>query len=349
MTRPPVLAALLMLAATGPALAQETRESPLLAAGSVSGLPLVEPNDNARPAGSLRDGTRTIALEVTRADWRVEGPGGPGLQVAAIGEAGGAPTVPAPLIRVEAWTRLAVTVRNQLATASVTVFGLQPHPVAEADSFVVAPGAAGIVEFEAGAPGTYLYWMREGPPTDEAADSYAEREQLAGAFVVDAPGEQPDDRVLGARPLSRPRRAGLPALPARRRHRPQPAVRADGRSLARPRARRVVRRGPGLERLGRQVLADHPARELPPKSGAEVDAEVVTRDDGAIVPITLHAKDGADLPAHQRMAVETLPRLFVGETADFTWTPEEPGMYELHVGVAPAPEAHLVQRWVVAE
>ncbi|MDX1674625.1 MAG: multicopper oxidase domain-containing protein, partial [Longimicrobiales bacterium] len=67
--------------------------------------------------------------------------------------------------------------------------------------------------------------------------------------------------------------------------------------------------------------------------------------DGVPVPITLHAKDGADLPLHQRVAVPALPRLGVGETADFTWTPTAPGTYELHIGYRP--EASLVQHWEV--
>ena len=74
----------------------------------------------------------------------------------------------------------------------------------------------------------------------------------------------------------------------------------------------------------------------------------ITREDSTIVPITLFAKDGADLPDHQRVAVEKLPRLFVGETADFTWTPDAAGTYDLHVGVNAKPGGYLVQRWVVA-
>ena len=31
------------------------------------------------------------------------------------------------------------------------------------------------------------------------------------------------------------------------------------------------------------------------------------------------------------MPVDRLPRLGVGETADFTWTPSESGVYELHI------------------
>jgi FtsP/CotA-like multicopper oxidase with cupredoxin domain len=66
--------------------------------------------------------------------------------------------------------------------------------------------------------------------------------------------------------------------------------------------------------------------------------------DGDVIPITLHAKDGADLPPHQRVPVDRLPPLGVGETADFTWTPSEPGVYELHIGY---PRVDFSQRWVV--
>jgi hypothetical protein len=74
----------------------------------------------------------------------------------------------------------------------------------------------------------------------------------------------------------------------------------------------------------------------------------LTRD-GDTVPITLRAKDGADLPPHQRVPVDRLPRLGAGEAADFTWTPTTPGIYELHVGFPRGPEANLTQRWVVRE
>jgi FtsP/CotA-like multicopper oxidase with cupredoxin domain len=72
----------------------------------------------------------------------------------------------------------------------------------------------------------------------------------------------------------------------------------------------------------------------------------LTRD-GEVIPITLHAKDGADLPVHQRVPVDRLPRLGVGETADFIWTPSEPGVYELRIGRGEG--LHFPQRWVVRE
>ena len=184
--------------------AENQQPSPLIAAGTISSLPVVHPNDNTLAAGWLRDGIRVVDLEVTRADWRVEGPLGPGLRVAAIGEAGAAPEVPAPLLRAETGTRFAVTVRNRLP-ASVTVFGLHTRPAESADSFLVAPGEAETVEFEAGAPGTYMYWMREGPaPEPDSAMEDWEREQLAGALIVDPAGAAPNDRVLVMNIFSRP-------------------------------------------------------------------------------------------------------------------------------------------------
>jgi len=179
----------------GPAAAQTT--SPFLPAGSISGLPLVQPNDNGVPAGTLQGGVLDIGLEVLRADWRLETPDGPGLRVAAVAEEGGAPTIPAPLIRVETGTRIRMRVRNRLDGAPITVFGLHTRPAEDADPFEVDPGEVRTLEFEAGTPGTYLYWVREGPePDPESEEAEFEQEQLAGAFVVDPAGGSPPDRVL---------------------------------------------------------------------------------------------------------------------------------------------------------
>lgn len=618
------LVALLLLAAPPLAMSQEAGASKLMPAGTASDLPLVEPNDNTSIAGALEGGTRRVELEVRRADWRVEGSDGPGLRVAAIGEAGGAPSVPAPLLRVDTDTRLAVTVRNRLA-APVTVFGLHARPSAQADSFVVAPDSTETVEFEPGEAGTYLYWMREGPaPDPESDEAGLEHEQLAGALVVDEPGVPTDDRVVVMNIFSEPIDASDPdsdwiegltmnglswpfsermkldvgedvrwrVVNASTRSHPMhlhgfyysvlsrgdatadtvyteadrrlvvtetmrgrttmamqwtptrpgkwlfhchlsfhvtPEIRLPGAEAADTRHGHTHMAGlvtgievaPGPTDLlawGEPVVLDLHVVELPADSGearqvfslgdqagsgsgsvpgpvltftkhqaAEVtvhnDLDVPTgvhwhgleldawadgvpdwsASDGKVspvihpgesftyrlsflrpgtfiyhshlddvhqltrglygallvlpegetydprtdhllvlgwntptpesfaavdlnggheqpdgvaavgerhrfrviniapagnitawitrgdetVPITLLAKDGADLPAHQQVPVETLARLFVGETADFTWTPDEPGTYELRVGYAPAPEAHLVQRWVV--
>ena len=64
--------------------------------------------------------------------------------------------IPAPLIRVEAGTRIRVRVRNGLDSEPITVFGLHTRGVGEADPLIVDPGEVGTVEFDAGAPGLSL-------------------------------------------------------------------------------------------------------------------------------------------------------------------------------------------------
>lgn len=170
----------------------------LIPADLTSGLPLVEANDNTVPAGAPRSGVHEVSLEVVRADWRIETPHSPGLRVAAVAEVGGAPMIPAPLIRVEEGTRLRVSVRNGLDDESITVFGLHTRPADEEQSFELEPGEARTVEFEAGTPGTYLYRIQEGAPAPLTPEGFLlfEREQLAGAFVVDPEGGSPADRIM---------------------------------------------------------------------------------------------------------------------------------------------------------
>lgn len=174
------------------------RRDYLIPAGASSGLPLVKANDNTAPAGTVREGVREVSLEIMRADWRVETARGPGLRVAAVAEKGGPPVIPAPLIRAEEGTLLRVRVRNALEDDSVQVFGLHARPSQSDSSFDLAPGEQKTVEFTAGAPGTYLYRIEEGRVPDPGPDGFPflEREQLAGAFVVDPEGGSPGDRIL---------------------------------------------------------------------------------------------------------------------------------------------------------
>jgi hypothetical protein len=62
------------------------------------------------------------------------------------------------------------------------------------------------------------------------------------------------------------------------------------------------------------------------------------------LPLKFIAKDGADLPPNQQVDVDVCARFGVGETADFTFTPTESGIYELHLGY---PLRKWVQKWVV--
>ena len=165
----------------------------LLDPGSQSNLPRVTANDNRTPAGTLNNGVLELNLDIVWADWRIENQDGPGLRVVALAESGKSPTVPGPLIRVETGTRIRVQVRNTLKDSTITVFGLQSRPAEKPDSLVVAPGAVETVEFDADEPGTYFYRVRLGA---EIPGRQEEREQLAGAFIIDPKGGAPPDRVF---------------------------------------------------------------------------------------------------------------------------------------------------------
>jgi FtsP/CotA-like multicopper oxidase with cupredoxin domain len=159
------------------------------AASRDSTLPIVEPNDNRHTAGTIQDGTLTLALRAGDGQWRPEGAAGPALEIEAFGEIGKTLTVPAPLIRVVEGTELAVSVRNDLG-AALTVHGLCSRDGTSCAPLTVPPGHTRDVRFRSGAPGTYHYWASTlGAPVPFR--------ELAGAFVVDdASGPREPDRIL---------------------------------------------------------------------------------------------------------------------------------------------------------
>ena len=73
----------------------------------------VLPNDNLRSAGTLEQGTLTLALRAGVGQWKPEGPDGPVLQIQAFGEVGSTLTVPSPLIRVPEGTQIVASIRNE--------------------------------------------------------------------------------------------------------------------------------------------------------------------------------------------------------------------------------------------
>ena len=162
-------------------------------------LPVVRPNDNRQPAGKLRGNVLTLRLVVQMAKWYPQSGTGPAVDVETFAEEGRTPTVPGPLIRVPAGTVIEATIRNGLPDSTVTIYGFETRPSAAPDSFRLKPGEVRSLRFPAGEPGTYLYrgvvWKyfpSSGPPTKESH----EREQLAGAFIVDSVGSAVDDRVF---------------------------------------------------------------------------------------------------------------------------------------------------------
>lgn len=165
---------------------------PLLTSLPRDPLAVVQPNDNRVPAGSLQNGVLTLHLEVRQARWFPEATDGPSIVVPAFAEIGKAPAIPAPLIRVPAGTKLFITVHNALADSTISLDGLAPHPLVDTAGLLVAPGQTDTLEFEAGAPGTYIYGATPGRLNADTT----EQQQLAGALVVDSAATHVPDRVF---------------------------------------------------------------------------------------------------------------------------------------------------------
>ncbi len=152
--------------------------------------PVIQANDNRTPAGTLAGGTLELRLVAQAGRWHPEAEDGPGVVVAALGEEGRAPSIPAPLVRIRLGTRIHATIRNALPDSALVVHGLSP----DGDSLVVPPGETRETGFTPAAAGTFLYWAVRGTETP-ATRGGAEAEQLGGALVVDPPEGSPPDRV----------------------------------------------------------------------------------------------------------------------------------------------------------
>lgn len=164
----------------------------LAACSGRGALPLVEANDNRTPAGVLRGDTLDVRLEVRMARWYPQSDSGPFVDAPAFAEVGKAPQIPGPLIRVRRGTVVALTIRNSLPDSTLRLHGFGTRPVASGDSVLLAPDAQRLVTFAAGEPGTYLYSATAG----DVDWDVREREQLAGAFVVDSAQGGAPDRVF---------------------------------------------------------------------------------------------------------------------------------------------------------
>ena len=155
--------------------------------------PAVSLNDNRQPAGKLRNGVLTVALDAGVGLWYPEGPNGPKLEVQVFAEHGHAMQVPGPLLRVPVGTELRITMRNTLAS-QLLLRGLYDRGAPHPDSVTLAPGETRLITFRATTPGTYLYWGRTaGGPTRLGR---SEDGVLSGAFIVDPAGSVPPDRIL---------------------------------------------------------------------------------------------------------------------------------------------------------
>ena len=157
---------------------------------TMTATPVADANDNRRSAGRRQGDTMFVDLDIRLARWYPEGESGDVVEAPVIGEAGRAPQVPAPLIRVRQGTIVVARITNALTDSAVTWRGLNSKP--GVDSVTLRPGETTMRRFVAGAPGTYVYGAVAGVVNRELS----EREQSFGAFVVDSIGGRTDDRIF---------------------------------------------------------------------------------------------------------------------------------------------------------
>lgn len=178
-------------------LAQPVSELPLRVHSVVSARDRVEPNDNRRPAGVLRQGVLQLKLQARVAMWYPDGDESPGTPMPAFAEEGKVARIPGPLVRVPSGTEAEVSVVNSLRD-TLLVYGLHTRGNAgsPADAPIsLAPGERRSVRFRLDRAGTYYYWGT----TTRRAFNFRIREdaQLTGAIVVDDSASRArNDRVF---------------------------------------------------------------------------------------------------------------------------------------------------------
>lgn len=185
------------------------RASPLVAvtllllvppSDTVPDAPQIKWNDNEASAGQLEDGRLILDLEVRRGDWYPLGEEEPPVAKLAFAEKGEQPRVPGPMIQVQEGTEVRATVKNPL-DVPLEVQGLASRydpnlergrlpPGTDLPWVRVPAGESKAFHFVADERGTYFYRARV---PDEATREKEDVDDglLAGAFIVDAPGEEP--------------------------------------------------------------------------------------------------------------------------------------------------------------
>jgi len=154
--------------------------------------PLLVPNDNTKPAGRVRDGVTSLELDVVPATWHLQGGASSIKFTDAFAERGKTPTMPGPLVRVNAGSAIHFSVRNRL-TRRITFF--VPTSATTEDSVIVAPGATSDVTTRAAHAGNFFYRATDGTA---ASTKLHIAGALAGAFIVDSAAAtgRPRDRVM---------------------------------------------------------------------------------------------------------------------------------------------------------
>jgi len=154
--------------------------------------PVLVPNDNTKPAGTIRNNVVSIELDAVPATWHLQGGASSIKFTDAFAERGRTPMMPGPLVRVNAGATVHFNVRNRL-TRPLTFF--VPTSATTDDSIVVAPGATGDLTTHAAHAGNFFYRATDGTA---ASTKLHIAGALAGAFVVDTAGAtgRPRDRVM---------------------------------------------------------------------------------------------------------------------------------------------------------
>jgi FtsP/CotA-like multicopper oxidase with cupredoxin domain len=139
---------------------------------------LARPNDQSAPGGVMFADTLDLQLDIRPAVLRPEGEQGPSVDVVTFGEAGNDPSVPGPLVRVDAGTTVLARVCNTLAD-TVWLLGLADR----GDTILVPPGLRAESVFALESPGIRVY--RGITRQDTVIRPFGPSTTLAGAIVVD--------------------------------------------------------------------------------------------------------------------------------------------------------------------
>jgi FtsP/CotA-like multicopper oxidase with cupredoxin domain len=170
--------------------------TPLLSAAEESQLPLIVANDNSTPAGNLKDGVLNLRLELRQARWYPEAADGVYEDIYAFGEEGHPPQSSGPLLRVPQGTRIHTSLHN-LLPLTAKVYGLHSYPGNPDEDIQLGAGETREAQFDAGEPGTYMYWATTSDAhLDDPERRQGEETLLAGAFIVDPPGVGQKDRIF---------------------------------------------------------------------------------------------------------------------------------------------------------
>ena len=179
------------LAMCGTAGAQHTTSSPQLQRSPAP--PRVVPNDNRQPAGARRGDLHEVRLVAAFARWHPNGDRDSAVTVPALAAEGAAPSIPAPLVRVRAGTRLRFVVRNTLDDSlQFCVRGGLPCQAQE--THWILPGEAKTLDVTASDTGLFAYYgaLRR----IVGGERVLIRSQMTGAFVVDGPSPRPDRIIV---------------------------------------------------------------------------------------------------------------------------------------------------------